>query len=1845
MPAKTVRLILSTRPGADRGVAARGRESVAEQQSINDAAGGLFKIESVATHDLGTARAGGEALSADYAPDQIVRVELDDGGELWLTLGRLQELTGQREGPLVLGSDTPLTQRGAASRGRWLRRLSIVKVVWGDELRNAAAITAVTRAIATIEGQLLEGRTGLYRCEFAASGDAPAFEAVQGQIARSRDKPILILLHGTASSTRGSFSGLWRERHERSSVSPRGTWQQLISELYAGRVFALEHCTLSESPILNACTVLEHLPKDQPVHLISHSRGGLIGELLCRARLENRAEPVSRDDIDRYLSAYPEQDRATVAARARIEVELQRLNQLLITRHPRVECFVRAGCPARGTTLAANRLDVYINLLLSAVQLVGTQFLGPAAGAFVGALKSLAIAIARKRFDDGLLPGIKAMVPDGGLARFINDPALQVDADLCVIAGNSEVGGGLRQTLLVALTNLYYWQANDWVVETDAMLGGHPRRVPAVRFLDLGRKQSVNHFCYFSNDDSFNAIVQALRGNARTSPIFSSLVDEPVKTKSRGERRAPPRCITVMLPGLPGSHLRADGERVWLHLPDVALGRLHRLDVRNTEWQVEPDGWFSSRYGALAQYLEERGHEVVVFDYDWRLSLAHNAHRLGETVRAITRNAEHAGLPLRILGHSMGGWVALFWLSTDTDESWNTLCRDRDARLVMAGTPLAGTFESVQLLTGQHPVLRMLAALDFKQDRYALLDRFRHFPGLLETLPELTADGTDARCFDGRFWAGLAGALHERWTPPEHDALQQAFGVRRRVDVHAPPRHAKRVLYLAGQDTATPCDVAIDECGLVFRHTAEGDGLATWASVPDWLRNARCWYLPDVKHGDLLCVPDAFAAIRELLESGDTRLLPRKPPAAARGKLAIPDLEPDTPLLFPTEQDIEAAALHGSLLRTESEQPSLSRCHVRIRHGNLHFADLPVMVGHYQDENITGSEAGLDAVLGGRMRDLHRAHLYPGALNTVEIFTQPGNQRIEGAVVAGLGRLGELSSPRLCQTLRHALIRVGRDHADMLRHCNASLRERDRELALAAVVIGSGAGGLPRVDAVKALLEAVVAANRQLRDLDAPLIQRLDIVELFEDAAIAIAHDCASLSGELDDALSFDFTVHQMQGGLRRAFFDEPEPWWRRIQIIRNRHGTLRFAPLTERAGIGVQAQPVQTALIDGILDAATASTVSNPDIGKTLFELLIPLVLKAQVEACGGMVLLVNERAARYPWELLVDRRSRDPGPLVTRIGMVRQLYDRSGSSARPPVRNRKALVVGDTQAGAGFPDLPGAVAEAEIVCDRLNGGGYDAGQPLIRRRGLDVVMALTNEDHQIVHLAGHGVIDHPMMDPRTGEETLKTGLVLGGGLVLGAQEIQALTSVPELVFINCCHLGANRDPPVGGARNELAANLGTAFICAGATCVVAAGWAVDDQAAELFAKIFYEQMLDGCTFGDAITAARREVFAEHGDSNTWGAYQCYGDHAFRLRPGGKRADTGQRYYCAAEVEIEAANIRAEAQKSDAQVRQALTGRLDRLEEEVNGFEYLRTGATCAAIGAAWHELGEFEKSERWSGLSVACEDAGATLRVMENHANALSRLAEARIKLAMDEAKPARKLEILQHANALAERAIARAEALQVLGDTAERREIRASAYKHHGIINLATVECTTEPKVRAHARSRARESLHSAYALYRESADTALAASGRYKSYPLLNAVALWLYLFPHSTRSHRLAALLQSRQDVASALDGLATQFAASPLAEGEQRFWDRTDRINLELYRALTDEQLHLPATVPAWQSLAARYRDEFRLASSRECDSVVKQVRMLSMLLVKPPSQRAALKLLLASIADAATGK
>ena len=273
----------------------------------------------------------------------------------------------------------------------------------------------------------------------------------------------------------------------------------------------------------------------------------------------------------------------------------------------------------------------------------------------------------------------------------------------------------------------------------------------------------------------------------------------------------------------------------------------------------------------------------------------------------------------------------------------------------------------------------------------------------------------------------------------------------------------------------------------------------------------------------------------------------------------------------------------------------------------------------------------------------------------------------------------------------------------------------------------------------------------------------------------------------------------------------------------------------------------------------------------------------------------------ANLPWELMLA----DQEPLAVTAAVIRQL---ASSQFRRQVRQTLAslaYVIGNPSTANFFATFPvpgaqpsdalepldGAEREAEIVGETLRRHGYAVEQAIgPERKALDVMNALYQKSYRIVHIAAHG-----MFEQRAVDGSARSGVVLSDGLLLGAAEIGQMEIVPDLVFLNCCHLAKINARPV--AYNRLAYSVARELIEIGVRCVVAAGWAVDDDAAYTFAETFYQNILqDNLQFGDAVFAARRETYRKHGGSITWGAYQAYGDPGWRVNPGGVRTALPKR-------------------------------------------------------------------------------------------------------------------------------------------------------------------------------------------------------------------------------------------------------------------------------------------------------------------------------------------------------------
>ncbi|MGH8516797.1 MAG: esterase/lipase family protein, partial [Panacagrimonas sp.] len=357
----------------------------------------------------------------EFAADDLVRVSFDDDLVLWLRADDLALDYGRREVSREAGAADAWVIGGPAVQGRdrGVARVGIrLLEFFGVDLKGKAAAALGDKG----ELRQLGGREGLFRV--ALDADALGLTAVKGGALPAQDAPVLIFVHGTASSMSGSFGGLW-------TSAPGREARRELHARYGARAFAWEHRSMTRTPMDNALELARVLPAGTEVHLVSHSRGGLVGELLCLGSRDRADVFEQKLDDGRALIEHlfaPDPTMATelglprlagAEAKAQAQVrrrQLETFRELLRTldaRKLRVRRFVRVACPARGTTLASGRLDRW----LSVVQMLLERSL-PGTGV-ASDLLDFVLAVVKERTDPRSLPGLESMMPASPLVRLL----------------------------------------------------------------------------------------------------------------------------------------------------------------------------------------------------------------------------------------------------------------------------------------------------------------------------------------------------------------------------------------------------------------------------------------------------------------------------------------------------------------------------------------------------------------------------------------------------------------------------------------------------------------------------------------------------------------------------------------------------------------------------------------------------------------------------------------------------------------------------------------------------------------------------------------------------------------------------------------------------------------------------------------------------------------------------------------------------------------------------------------------------------------------------------------------------------------------------------------------------------------------------------------------------------------------------------------------------------------------------------------------------------------------------------------------------------------------------------
>jgi tetratricopeptide (TPR) repeat protein/triacylglycerol esterase/lipase EstA (alpha/beta hydrolase family) len=1771
--------------GIRRQAAARGGKQIA--------APAIGTIKQSVQLTAGRAAQDGNVRMEAVPGEDAVVFHLAQGPELWLhPENAVEMLRAQHDPALPRGAtdaESPGGELHIPSRLRWRLEDAVpargsTRGFLGDVFLEAVEVItgiAVDKAAGFVGSKVVESFDSrvdgaLYRL------NAERLSSLKGQeratVARS-DSPSLVLVHGTFSDTSGTFGKLWTE-HPQSVRS--------LFSAYDGRVYGLDHPTLGASPIANAITLARAVAPGARLHLLTHSRGGLVAETLARVA-------AGRED-----AFAPFQAEGHGGQRA----ELQELARIVAEKRLRVERIVRVACPAHGTLLASKRLDAYVSVVKWALELAGVP-VAPQLVDFLG-------EVARQRANPESFPGLAAQMPDSPLVQWLHGTDETIAGDLRVVAGDLQ-GDSVISWVKTLLSDAFFWTDNDLVVQTRSMYGGTPRARGASFVLDRGGK--VSHFNYFSNPDTARAIVDAL---VEPTPAGFRAIG-PLSwggTSSEGTRAAIVKRTAAaaaelpalfLLPGILGSNLRVGDDRVWLgwRLVNGFAQLAYDADNKNS---VVADGPLGMFYDELASFLSN-DHDVIPFAFDWRRPIEEAARRLADAVDAAIEARESSGKPVRLLAHSMGGLVARA-LQLERPRTWANMMRVKDARLLMLGTPNDGSFAPMQMLSGDDTFGNLLTVVGAPFRGHETRQLIAQFPGLLQLQAGLLedlgkekrwqelADNDLAAVRDSSVWHRLGLQLDQsRWGIPGQEVLDSAVSLRRKLDEQRdadPSVFEGKLLMVVGKAALTPAGYQETSGGLVYLDAPEqGDGRVTLQSA--LLPGVEAWTI-DCEHGSLPMQKDAFEAYRELLHHGKTtRLAPAAARAGARGDTATgPALVRSRPArsLFagvPPQKESEILVHSGRSAPTTVGAAPEAALRVTIVNGDLTYIADPLLIGHYRSSRLTGAERVMDSAIDHAMSASLERGLYPVAAGTHQIFVNTRQSsdnpwqlpRPAAVIVAGLGAEGELRGSDLVETVRQAVIAWAQ-----------RLTERSSTLAqfsLATTLLGSGGCGVSAGQAAQLIAQGVREANvrlssEQIEQRGTGTVQRwprvghLQIIELFLDRAGEAWRSLRAMAETSPSLYVVTPAIETGIGRLRRP----PDAGYRGAdydfvsalsQRSEDQDEQIVYNIDTKRARSEIRAQSTQIPLIRNLVSKASNSANDDPRIGHTLFSLLVPADLEAFMGSSAATVLELDRGTAAIPWELLDSPvpGSVDDRPWAIRTKLLRKLRtDGAPGEVHDASADDSVLVIGDPSCDRKvYPRLFGARREAAAVAESLsNAVATESGErsspkviPIISPQdsageepdSRTVMNAVMARPWRIIHIAGHG---EPPLE--TGSRLDPRGVVLSDQTFLGPREIGALRVIPELVFVNCCHLATGDFGALLKVTNydraKFASGVAESLIKAGVRCVIAAGWAVDDGAAEAFARTFYGQLLNNASFIEAVAAAREVARAEGG--NTWAAYQCYGDPDWRYRRGtgdGQQPavpSLAQEFAAIASAEslllaLETMAVRSEFQRARGDEQ---ASRLQYLEDCTEPF-WRGNGAVAEAFGNAWAKAGRYGEAISWYERARTAADGRASLAAIEQ-------LANLRVRCAWDKvSKAPRNHAAREDARKEIDAAMELLATLRVVGPTIERESLYGSAYKRVALIEAAAGNPKQEAEAIAQMKAHYAEAERLARERLEEDPDAPVNLF-----YPAMNRMAAEIALVGGTSR----AAAPEP-----SAFDAVRQSMASAPAD-----FWTVVGQTELNMYESL-----------------------------------------------------------------------
>jgi ATP-dependent Clp protease ATP-binding subunit ClpA/CHAT domain-containing protein len=297
----------------------------------------------------------------------------------------------------------------------------------------------------------------------------------------------------------------------------------------------------------------------------------------------------------------------------------------------------------------------------------------------------------------------------------------------------------------------------------------------------------------------------------------------------------------------------------------------------------------------------------------------------------------------------------------------------------------------------------------------------------------------------------------------------------------------------------------------------------------------------------------------------------------------------------------------------------------------------------------------------------------------------------------------------------------------------------------------------------------------------------------------------------------------------------------------------------------------------------------SPSKLGRFLFDTLIPPTLQDALRRLDG-TLMLNTNTPDIPWETLFDG-GKSGRFLCQSLSIGRQVNRGRDALNRMALSDRSRKLNLGRREPSGLSVLflvnpsgeyPAAEEEVASLCTYLP---ESISRIILYRQQanqLEMRMRISADYPQVLHYAG------PLPVSSSGGEPV---LALAGSSRLDSNAIEQLfQALPKrpLIFLSYQSdegRSRNGNAAVGQQeREEAMERLAENLIAAGAGAVLASRWPLNPARAREFAALFYQELADGVTLGEALRRARISMAQPRPDDASWLSFLLYGDPTQRL-------------------------------------------------------------------------------------------------------------------------------------------------------------------------------------------------------------------------------------------------------------------------------------------------------------------------------------------------------------------------